>query len=142
MFILATVMVQLIFMNLLIAIMGESFARITAIMQQSTYKEVCSIMQDHIWLLKTEELFENKRHILWLTPDTSTSGGSPVERQITQLKDQFATRADLQESKILRAISDLDEQVTSIKAGMEEISSIKTLIRKSARNELDSDDEY
>ena len=90
MFILATIIVQLIFMNLLIAIMGESFARITAIMQQSTYKEVCSIMQDHIWLLKTSELFENKRHILWLTPDTSTSGGTVIERQITQLKDQFA----------------------------------------------------
>lgn len=33
MFILATIIVQLIFMNLLIAIMGESFSRITAIMQ-------------------------------------------------------------------------------------------------------------
>jgi len=33
MFVLATVIVQLIFMNLLIAIMGESFSRITAIMQ-------------------------------------------------------------------------------------------------------------
>ena len=32
MFVLATIIVQIIFMNLLIAIMGESFARITAIM--------------------------------------------------------------------------------------------------------------
>jgi len=57
MFILATIIVQLIFMNLLIAIMGESFSRITAIMQQSTLKEVCSIMQDHIWLLKFSDIF-------------------------------------------------------------------------------------
>ena len=33
MFILATIIVSLIFMNLLIAIMGESFSRITGIMQ-------------------------------------------------------------------------------------------------------------
>jgi hypothetical protein len=50
MFILATIIVQLIFLNLLIAIMGESFSRITAIMQQSTLKELCSIMEDHVWL--------------------------------------------------------------------------------------------
>jgi len=87
MFILATIIVQLIFMNLLIAIMGESFSRITAIMQQSTLKELCCIMQDHIWLQKIDELFESKRYILWLTPDTSTSGNTIVERQIQQLKD-------------------------------------------------------
>jgi len=82
MFILATIIVSLIFMNLLIAIMGESFSRITGIMQQSTLKEVCSIMEDHIWLQKIDELFENKRYILWLTPDTSTGGGSLIERSI------------------------------------------------------------
>jgi len=37
-------------------------------------------MEDHIWLQKIDEIFANKRHILWLTPDTSTSGGSPMER--------------------------------------------------------------
>ena len=82
MFILATIIVSLIFMNLLIAIMGESFSRITGIMQQSTLKEICSIMEDHIWLQKIDELFENKRYILWLTPDTSTGGGSLIERSI------------------------------------------------------------
>ena len=82
MFIFATIIVALIFMNLLIAIMGESFSRITGIMQQSTLKELCSIMEDHIWLQKIDELFESKRYILWLTPDTSTGGGSLVERSI------------------------------------------------------------
>lgn len=50
MFILATIIVQLIFLNLLIAIMGESYSRISAIKQQSTLMELCMIMEDHIWL--------------------------------------------------------------------------------------------
>ena len=58
MFILATIIVALIFMNLLIAIMGESFSRITAIMQQSTLKELCSIMEDHIWLQSLQDVFK------------------------------------------------------------------------------------
>ena len=82
MFILATFIVQLIFMNLLIAIMGESFARITNIMQQSTLKDICKIMDDHIWLLKIDEIFSDKRYILWLTLDTSTNSVSSVERKI------------------------------------------------------------
>jgi hypothetical protein len=80
MFILATLIVQLVFMNLLIAIMGDSFSRINEIMDQSTLKELCGIMEDHFWLQKIDELFEAKRYILWLTPDTSTSGGTAVER--------------------------------------------------------------
>ena len=125
MFILATIIVQLIFMNLLIAIMGESFSRITAIMQQSTLKELCSIMEDHIWLQKIDELFESKRYILWLTPDTSTGGGTVVERQITQLKDQVKNRTEQQEQRILRAISLLSEDVAAIKSTMDEQQKLK-----------------
>lgn len=108
MFIIATIVIQLIFMNLLIAIMGESFSRITAIMQQSTLKELCAIMEDHIWLQKIDELFEGSRYILWLTPDTSTTGGTVVERQLQQLKDQIKNRSDQQEQRILRAINNLN----------------------------------
>ena len=153
MFIFATLIVQLIFMNLLIAIMGESFGRISGIMQQSTQKEICSIMEDHIWLQKIDELFENKRHILWLTPDTSTSGGTVVERQIQQLKDQFATRTDEQETNILRSIGGLQEDINTLKSHMGEANALLTkaaAAQKAARlaalkeaggNDSDDDDE-
>jgi len=120
MFIMATIIVQLIFMNLLIAIMGESFARITAIMQQSTLKELCSIMEDHIWLQKIDEIFTDKRYILWLTPDTSSSGGTVVERQIIQLRDQVRNRSEQQEQRILRAISVLQEDIAQVKSTLDE----------------------
>ena len=77
-------------------------------------------MEDHIWLQKIDELFESKRYILWLTPDTSTGGGSLVERAIQQLKDQFANRSDAQETKILRAINQLSEERQNLKSIIEE----------------------
>jgi len=80
MFILATIIVQLIFLNLLIAIMGESFSRITAIRQQTTLKELCNIMEDHIWIWKIEDLFQHERYILWLTPDTNTTHSTVIEQ--------------------------------------------------------------
>ena len=121
MFLGATIIVQLVFMNLLIAIMGESFARITAIMEQSTMKELCSIMEDHIWLQKISELFVSNRYILWLTPDNATQSNSALERQITQLKDYVEDRAETSDQKILRAISLLSEDVASIKSQFDEM---------------------
>ena len=81
-FLLATLIVQLIFMNMLIAIMGESFGRITCIADQCVLKELCIMMNDHIWLLKISELFSSSRYILWITPGTNKVPGTVVERQI------------------------------------------------------------
>jgi Ion transport protein len=78
----ATIIVQLIFMNMLIALMGESFGRISGILEQSTMKELCVMMDDHIWLLNIAELFKGSRYILWLTPGGSQASGSIVERQV------------------------------------------------------------
>jgi len=114
MFIVATILVQLVFMNMLIAIMGESFGRVTAISQQSTYKELANMMNDHIWLLNIAEIFKDKRYILWLTPDTSKVAGTLVERQIQQLKEYVEERADSSEQKIQR-LQLLNEQ--SLKNG-------------------------
>lgn len=144
MFILATVIVQLIFLNLLIAIMGESFARINAIIQQSTLKEMCGIMLDHIWLQKVEEIFADKRYILWLTPDTSTSGGTVVERQLAQLKELIKSNADSQEARILRAIGEVKEDVSNLSLNVEEISvkQEKQIMKRSEEEGHHSDEDY
>ena len=55
-----------------------------------------------------------------MTPDTSTSGGTAVERQIIQLKDQVRNRSEQQEQRILRAISVLQEEVAQVKSTLDE----------------------
>jgi hypothetical protein len=84
-FLIATVIVQLVFMNLLIALMSDAYADIMAIQEQSTMKELCSMMEDNIWLLDIGRIFQNQRYILWLTPDKASAQGSQIERQIAQL---------------------------------------------------------
>ena len=69
-------------MNLLIAMMGDGYADIKAIEQQSVMKELCSMMEDHIWLLDIGTIFQNSRYILWLTPDKVTESGNAIERKI------------------------------------------------------------
>ena len=56
-FLSATILVQLVFMNLLIALMGDAYGEIMAIQEQSTMKELCAMMEDHIWMLDIGEIF-------------------------------------------------------------------------------------
>ena len=71
-FLMATILVQLVFMNLLIAMMGDAYSEIMSIEQQSIMKELCSMMEDHIWMLDIGQIFKQSRYILWLTPDRAT----------------------------------------------------------------------
>ena len=112
----ATFLVQLVFMNMLIAMMGESFGRISGILEQSTLKECCVMMNDHVWLLNFSEQFKQKRYILWLTPGSEQTAGSAVERQLTQLRAYVEERALQSDQATQRMINSLDEQISEIKA--------------------------
>jgi hypothetical protein len=116
----ATFLVQLVFMNMLIAMMGESFGRINGILDQSTLKECCVMMNDHVWLLNFSEHFKQKRYILWLTPGSEQAAGSAVERQLTQLRAYVEERAQQSDQATQRMISALDEQVAEVKAIVDE----------------------
>jgi len=57
-------------------------------------KELCSMMEDHIWLLNISEIFENSRYILCLTPDRATSSGSAIERKLAELQEYIESKAE------------------------------------------------
>ena len=86
-FLLATFIVQLVFMNLLIALMTDAYINIMAIKEQSTMKELCAMMNDHIWMIDIAATFEHSRYILSLTPDNDKHTGSAIERQISVLEE-------------------------------------------------------
>jgi len=133
-FLIATVIVQLVFMNLLIALMSDAYADIMAIQEQSTMKELCSMMEDNIWLLDIGRIFKNQRYILWLTPDRASAQGSQTERQIAQLQEFVESKQESSDAKILREISLIAEDMESVKTTLAEIE------KKAADD--GSDDEY
>ena len=115
-FLIATFIVQLVFMNLLIALMGDAYGEIMGIQEQSTMKELCCMMNDHIWMLEIKEIFQHSRYILSITPDAINSSGKSVERQINQLHEFTQERIDQSDKKILREIQQLREEVEAIGA--------------------------
>ena len=55
-FALATFLTQVTILNMMIAIMGDAFARVTEIKEQSGLKEKISILADYVWIIPNEKL--------------------------------------------------------------------------------------
>ena len=71
-FVLATFIVLVVFMNIVIAIMTESFNKVEQTKEQLQLEEQLQLVKDYIWLLDLKEIFKGKKYIIRLTPDNSS----------------------------------------------------------------------
>merc|ERR1712151_1181967 len=121
-----------------IALMGDAYGEIMAISDQSTMKELCSMMEDNVWLLDIGTIFKNHRYILWLTPDKATAQGSAVERELRNLRDYVDSRADQSDAKILREIQLIAEDMESVKTQLADIEMKQTAMANKASGDADA----
>jgi hypothetical protein len=85
MFLLATFIIAVVFMNMLIAIMGETFGQVLEGSVESGIREQVVLIADHAWLLNLKKIFKGKKYIIRVTPSVGTEGSNdPV---ISSVKD-------------------------------------------------------
>jgi len=70
-FVLGTFLMLVVFMNMLIAIMSDTFSTVLAIKDENALKEQANLIDDFIWLVDLTKEFHGKKHIIVLTPDVS-----------------------------------------------------------------------
>jgi hypothetical protein len=70
-FVFSSFILIVVFMNMLIAIMGNTFGEVQSIKEMNAISEQIALIQDHIWLVDIEKEFENMRYIILLTPDNT-----------------------------------------------------------------------
>ena len=63
-FILHTVFINIILLNMLIAIMSDSFDKVTEKMEESTLREVCEMMFDYEYVMDRDEVFKYSKYII------------------------------------------------------------------------------
>lgn len=71
MFILATFIVSVVFLNMLIAIMGETFGQVLEGAEENGLREQVVLINDHLWLLDLQKIFKGQKYILRVGPSTS-----------------------------------------------------------------------
>jgi len=75
-FFLATFVTQLLFMNVLIAIMGDTFARVQEVKERSGKKERILLIHDFIWIIDLQEEFKGSKYVLVVEQAISNSDGA------------------------------------------------------------------
>ena len=55
-FIVATFLTQITILNMLIAIMGDTFGKVTDIKEQAGLKEKINILADYVWIIPDEKV--------------------------------------------------------------------------------------
>lgn len=84
MFILGTYVIQVIFMNMLICMMGDTFARVQETSESSSMKEQVNLIKDFEFLVDLEKIFDGKKYIFIVSPQTLTQNqdGTILKQQI------------------------------------------------------------
>ena len=114
-FLLATFITQLLFMNLLIAIMGDTFDRVQEIKHEAATKEKISMIQDFIWILDMEEEFKNTKYILIAEQQmTAQSSSNGWEGKVGQLKTYIQQMSHNEQSIIGSLVGDLTKQLGQV----------------------------
>jgi hypothetical protein len=85
MFFLATYIIAIVFMNMLIAIMGDTFGIVQEESVENGLREQVVLIQDHLWLLDLRKIFHGQKYILRVRP--SASALSEENHVICQMRE-------------------------------------------------------
>jgi len=72
-FILCTFLMIIVFMNMIIAIMGNTFGNVMDAQYENAMNENIGLIYDHIWLIDLKEEFKDVKYIIRVFPDTNLS---------------------------------------------------------------------
>lgn len=109
MFLLATFLTCVVFMNMLIAIMGETFGAVTEKAEQNGLKEQISLINDHIWLLDLKKTFKNQKYLI-IVKKTSAEESSEekVSDIIQNLENSLSHKYDRLHQIMMRRLDAVD----------------------------------
>jgi hypothetical protein len=117
-FILSTVITQLIFMNLLIAIMGDTFGRVQEVKERSGVRERVEMIQDFIWVLDLQEEFNEYKYVLVVEQLNSNGGpASTIEGKFAKMNEFIKRQMESLEKSVKNKIAELDLKITNISQG-------------------------
>ena len=109
-FLLATFLVLVVFMNMLIAMMGETFAVVQTIQEETALAEQVQLIEDHIWLIDLKAEYDLKKYIIRLCPDVSIqSEEESLSDEIQELATTIAKKTDKSHNSLISRIQSLEK---------------------------------
>ena len=90
MFFMATFIITVVFMNMLIAIMGETFSQVQEAAVENGLREQVVLIADHLWLLDIKKIFKGQKYVFRVKPSASSgSEEDPVIGEMVELQNDL-----------------------------------------------------
>ena len=103
MWFLNTMVTLIIFLNLLIAIMGDTFDRVQETSESNILKETASIMVENEFLINRERLFKGAKYIIIIEEDRAEQRELSWDGRLKRLKDHMYKSVE-EQNKILKKL--------------------------------------
>ena len=109
MFLLATFIICVVFMNMLIAIMGDTFGKVSEAQVESGIRERVVLISDHAWLLDLQKIFKGKRYVIRVRPSSGAGEESdPTEGAIDEVEIELQKKIGKVQSTIHKRVDSVD----------------------------------
>lgn len=120
MMLLATFIIMVVFMNMLIAIMGDTFGTVLEKSVETGIREQVVLISDHCWLLNLKKIFKGKKYVIRVTPSVGEGGESdPVEDQVGTSKSNLEKRMNKLENYFNQKVDTVDVNTRFLLANQE-----------------------
>ena len=140
-FLVATFLTQLTFLNMLIAIMGDTYARVTENKEQESLKERTAIYADFLWAIKLDKTFNNKKYLYITTPVEDEEAEAEADSEnwegsVSKIKKSINRNQKKLEQK-------MDEQASQFRSTLENmLIELKQLANKTNYLEENIDNKF
>jgi transient receptor potential cation channel subfamily V protein 6 len=99
----ATLLVMLILLNLLIAIISDTFEKVMENIENNLLKEIVQIMVENEYLISRKRLFKNVKYLIVISEEKAESGKMSFKGKLEYLK-VFMEKERTKQSKALETI--------------------------------------
>lgn len=96
-FVMSTVLLQITMLNLLIAIMGDTFDRVLDMQEESQIQQICQFIDEYSFILDDSEIVDKQFLIEATSKSPHEASNSSWEGKISVLRTFIQTRLDLLE---------------------------------------------
>ena len=109
---LATFIISIVFMNMLIAIMGETFAQVQEAAEQNGILERVSLINDFIWLIDLRKIFQGQKYIIQVKPmQNQIEEQTVVEMKIAEIDTCLTNLIEGEHFTLKQIISRTDDMI-------------------------------
>jgi hypothetical protein len=106
-FIMASFLILVVFMNMLITIVSETFSKVMEIKDELSLSEQLYLIQDHIFLIDLSTEFTDKKYIIRLYPDVTqaASDDNELQEEIMELSATLSSKNEQMFQKLIKVES-------------------------------------